>query len=147
MPKYKFECVGCNIQFTRILKMGEHLTHACPECKDDVPRVWEGFSHQFGEPRTSPMGNTGVHKEDYPTADHAVGRDAAIQHEIYEERQKVKRKARAESGTHALIRMEGEDAIDYIPMNASQREARRKAGREAYSLLVEQAKQKQEANR
>jgi hypothetical protein len=85
--------------------MGEHLTHACPKCKDQVPRFWDGqgFSFDFSEGGKSPA-NSGVTKHDYPTADQAVGRSADKRWAEYREREKVKEEVRKKGGTRALNR-------------------------------------------
>lgn len=120
MPKYVFECQneGCNCRFDRVLKLGDHPTHTCPSCGDDAPRCLEGEGFAFGfQVKESQTGNSGVHKEDYPTADQAVGRSATSRWESYEGRKKVKEEARTKGETHALIRHQGEGFIDYEPMS------------------------------
>jgi putative FmdB family regulatory protein len=105
MPKYTFECDSCNVRFTRTLKMGEHLTCACPKCREQVPRFWDGqgFSFDFAEGGKAPA-NSGVTKHDYPTADQAVGRSADKRWAEYREREKVKEKVRERGGSRALNR-------------------------------------------
>lgn len=135
MPKYVFECQreGCSLRFERNLKVGDHPTHACPECSDDAPRVLdqEGFAFAFSKPENAPPGNTGVHKDDYPTADHLVGQDADTRWAKYDEQAKVKKAARDQGGTHALIRHQGSDFIDYEPMTDAGLEARKNLYRRA----------------
>ena len=130
MPKYTFSCQteGCHLRFDRNLKMGEHPMHECPSCHDQAPRVLdgEGFAFAFKQPEKAPIGNTGVHKEDFPTADHVVGRDAEQRWASYAEQKKVKDAARAQGGSHALIRHQGKAHIDYEPMSDAGRAARRK---------------------
>jgi putative FmdB family regulatory protein len=130
MPQYVFAChtEGCDLRFERALKMGEHPLHECPNCHEQAPRVLdgEGFSFAFKNSDAAPIGNTGVHKEDYPTADHVVGRDAEKRWSSYAEQKRVKDAARAQGGSHALIRHQGKDYIDYEPMSEVGRAARRK---------------------
>lgn len=78
MPKYTFECPGCQAQFTRTLKMGDHEAHPCPSCGTAAPRFWgsESFGFGFAPSDSAAPGNSGVTKDDYPTADHAVGKSA-----------------------------------------------------------------------
>lgn len=116
MPKYSFECSTCSLRFERVLKMGDNPTHDCPECKEEVPRLWEGFAFGFETNPNAPTGNTGVHQQDYPTADQAVGRSAADRWAQYESRKKVKDEARKQGKTNALIRHEGESYVEYEPM-------------------------------
>lgn len=128
MPKYTFVCDTCVVEFERTLKMGDHLTHECPSCSEQAPRVWEANAVSFGfkeSPKAVPT-NTGVHKEDYPTADHLIGKDADKRWEQIHAREQAKQEARQQGGTHALRRKNGEDYIDYEPLTAVGRDARRK---------------------
>lgn len=140
MPKYVFECQtdSCNLRFERNLKMGEYTSHKCPECFKEAPRVLdgEGFAFAFAKKESAPIGNTGVHKDDYPTADQLVGRDAEERWQSYEEQKKVKDAARKMGGTHALIRHQGKDYIDYEPMTEAGRNARRNLAREAFRRMA-----------
>lgn len=130
MPKYVFECEtnGCLMRFERTLRMGDHPTHECPECHGQAPRVLEqeGFAFSFAKSSVSQTGNTGVHKDDYPTADQIVGRDAEAKWENYAGREKVKAQARAQGNTHALVGHIGPDYIEYAPMSNSALDARKK---------------------
>lgn len=133
MPKYTFVCDSCVIEFSRTLKMGEHANHPCPSCTEEANRVWENNSISFGfkdSPNAAPA-NTGVHKEDYPTADHIIGKDAERRWGVIHEREKVKAAARQKGGTHALIRHTGKDDsyIDYEPMSQTGVSARRQLAR------------------
>ena len=128
MPKYEFECQYCNLQFTRNLPMSEYSVHECPKCNCDAPRVWDGFAVKF-DSKDKPQGNTGVHSEDYPTADQAVGKSSEKRWAEIHERDKVKNEARKRGGTHALIRHTGKNYIDYEPMTETGRDARRKLAR------------------
>lgn len=141
MPKYVFECQteACGLRFERSLKMGDHPTHPCPECKDEAPRIMdgEGFGFAFAKDEAAPIGNTGVHKDDYPTADQIVGRDAEQRWQTYDGQRKVKEEARKMGGTHALIRHQGKDFIDYEPMSDAGREARRKLVKHAFKVVAD----------
>ncbi len=122
MPAYVFQCLTeeCNCRFERVLKMGEHPTYLCPNCKEPAPRSLQNEGFAFGfEVQLEKEGNTGVHKEDYPTADHAVGRSANRRWASYEQRKAVKEQARELGGTKALIRHDGSDYVDYEPMSAA----------------------------
>jgi len=136
MPKYVFECQteGCNLRFERALKMGDHTSHECPNCHEVAPRVMEGFAFGFKE-EPGKVGNSGVHKEDYPTADHAVGRDAEKRWEHYSARDQVKAKAREMGQTHALIRKTGQNYVEYEPMSDAGREAHRNLTKTALGRL------------
>ncbi len=116
MPKYVFECQDCNIRFERALPMDTHLSHPCPNCQTEAPQVIEGFGFAFKEGQGA-TANSGVHKQDYPTADQAVGRDAEKRWAAIHERDAVKAAARKQGGTEALIRHQGETFIDYEPMS------------------------------
>lgn len=112
MPKYTFMC-NCGVKFSRSLKMSEHPTHECPACKQIAPRLFEGFGFGFKASPQSAPGNSGVSKEDYPTADHAVGKDAEVKWASYNEREAVKKKVRESGGTQPLIRKNGPDYVEY----------------------------------
>jgi len=136
VPKYTFECPICNIKFERVLKMGEHLIHECPECHDPAPLVISEFGFAFSEGKGS-LANSGVHDQDYPTADKAVGRSATKNWGVIEARNKVKKEARKQGQTPALIRHTGKDFIDYEPMSDLGRGARKKLAKEAIKLINE----------
>lgn len=127
MPLYQFECGECSLEFERTLKMADNLLHPCPSCGVDAFRVWDGsMNFGFTGSQTGATANTGVHKEDYPTADHVVGRDAEARWGEFHERQKVKNAARSQGDTHALIRHNHRDYIDYEPMTQTGRQSRKK---------------------
>lgn len=140
MPRYVFECQNeeCNCRFERTLKMGDHPMHPCPSCNEDAPRCLaaEGFAFGF-KMEPAKEGNSGVHKEDYPTADHAVGRSAERRWASYEERKKVKAEARAAGQTHALIRQDAAsgDFVEYQPMSQTGLDARKKRASRAFEAL------------
>ena len=127
MPTYTFGCEDCNVEFERTLKMAEHLSHPCPSCGQDSARVWDADSlaFSFQGQQTGSTANTGVHDNDYPTADKVVGRDADARWAMINERERVKAEARRRGGTHALIRHNHRDYIDYEPMTDGGRTARR----------------------
>lgn len=140
MPKYVFECAaeGCALRFERTLKIGDHPTHSCPACRAEAPRVLdqEGFAFAFAQPASAAPGNTGVHKDDYPTADHIVGKDSEQRWASYDEQAKVKNAARAKGETHALIRHQGKDYIDYEPMTDAGLTARKKLAKKAQEVML-----------
>jgi len=114
MPRYTFECVDCHTRFTKSLKMGDHPSYGCPECGSEAPRLWNGesFGFDFSVEGNSP-GNSGVTKHDYPSADQAVGRSSEVRWQEIRARDAVKEKVREKGGTHALIRRNGTDYIEY----------------------------------
>lgn len=128
MPKYSFSCQNpeCGLSFDRMLKMAEHLTHVCPSCQETAPRVFDGqgFAFAFQTPPAK-EGNSGVHKDDHPTADHAVGRSATRRWALYRERAKVKDAAREGGGTHKLARVDGPGYTEYETLTAPRAEARK----------------------
>lgn len=107
MPKYVFECPDCDLQFSRSLKMGEHPHHSCPNCGSQAERQWKGNGFGFGFAEGKTPGNSGVTKDDYPTADHAVGKSADRRWIEVTEREKAKEKVREASGHRALNRTHG----------------------------------------
>ena len=140
MPKYVFDCQTptCDLRFERTLKMGDHPTHPCPDCGEAAPRVLdqEGFAFAFAQPEGAPPGNTGVHKDDYPTADHIIGKDAEQRWGNYEVQKKAKEMAREKGGTHALIRHQGPDFIDYEPMTDAGLTARKGLAQRAMKAMA-----------
>jgi putative FmdB family regulatory protein len=114
MPKYTFECVNCSTRFTKTLKTGVHPTHGCPECGEEAPRLFDGqsFGFDFAAGNGAP-GNSGVSKQDYPTADQAVGRDAEGRWAEIDARNRVKDQVREHGGHRALIRRNGTGFVEY----------------------------------
>lgn len=127
MPRYTFECQLCSTRFDRTLKMGDHPTHPCPACKDEAPRLFDksafgfGFSTGGGAPA-----NSGVHDQDYPSADKIVGRSADARWATYRERDKVKKQVREVGASPALERIDGDGYTEYTAMGQPQRDARAK---------------------
>jgi hypothetical protein len=107
--------------------MGDHPTHPCPDCKDEAPRLFDkaAFGFGFTSGGTAPA-NSGVHDQDYPSADKIVGRSADARWETYRERDKVKKKVREVGGNQALERIDGDGYTEYAAMGQPQREARSK---------------------
>jgi putative FmdB family regulatory protein len=134
MPKYTFECEPCGLRFERTLSIGDHPLHKCPECKEEAPRVIEGFAFSFASGKGAP-GNSGVHDHDYPTADKAVGRESDQRWGYLHERNKAKAKAREVGGTKALIRSDGPGYTEYTPMSSQGLEARRRLAKENIALV------------
>ena len=134
MPRYTFDCVNCNARFTKTLKTGEHPTHGCPECGEEAPRLFDGqgFGFDFAEGKTP--GNSGVTKQDYPTADQAVGRSAEARWGEVTARKQVKDKVREVGGTHALIRRNGSDYVEYEAGGEAILEKRRKLVKDGNEL-------------
>lgn len=120
MPRYTFECASCSTRFSRKLKMGEHPTHPCLSCGAEADRFWEGESFGFDFQEGSVPGNSGVSKQDYPTADQAVGRDAEKRWEQLRARDEVKDRVRQVGGHRALQRQHGvEGGKPYIEYQAA----------------------------
>lgn len=134
MPKYSFQCTPCELEFSRTLKMANHPDHECPKCGESAPRAWESFGFSFALGGSAPA-NSGVSKHDHPTADHAVGRDADARWEEYRVRDKIKKQVRTEGGTHALIRKNGKNYIDYQAGGANLIPTRKKLSQEASEVL------------
>ncbi len=142
MPKYVFQCQkeGCNVRFERMLRLDNHKSHPCPICEEAAPRhlEGEGFGFAFSGSATGSTANTGVHKEDYPTADHAVGKSADDRWGEYSARSKIKEEARKQGGLYPLIRHTTAGHIDYEPMSDGGRIARRNLAKKAVETLREQ---------
>ena len=139
MPKYVFECQECNVRFERVLKMAAHTSHECPSCTDPAPRVLDGQNFGFGfAPSKGAPANSGVHDQDYPTADKVVGRSANQRWGEYKAREVVKNQARKEGGTHALIRKTTKEYIDYEPMTPNGLGARKKLTKAAEAAVQAQ---------
>jgi len=112
--------------------------HPCPSCGDDAPRciVGEGFAFGF---KTEPgkEGNSGVHKDDYPTADQAVGRSAERRWASYEGRKSIKNQVRAVGQTHALARHDAPDGdyVEYSVLDKPGLNARKQRAQRAFDAL------------
>ncbi len=127
MPRYTFECVYCEVRFERNLKMGDWVEHPCPgDCQEMAPRIMEGFAFQFAAGGASPA-NSGVHDQDYPTADKIVGRDADARWDFMQARDTAKNDLRAKNGKSAMKRVGHKDgSIEYRSMAKPEVDARRK---------------------
>ena len=106
MPKYSFSC-DCGATFTKTLKIGEHKTHVCPSCSGMAKQIIEKFGFNFALGKTP--GNSGVSKQDYPTADQAIGQSADIRWKEIHARDEVKEEVRKTTGKKALRREHGPD--------------------------------------
>jgi putative FmdB family regulatory protein len=135
VPRYKFECEQCNLQYTKVMKIGNPRTSPCPVCKTVSKRVPEGFGVQFQRNPNAPPGNTGVSRHDYPSADMAIGPDAERRWEYLERRGKIKEQVRQQGGTHKLIRTDGQGYVEYGAMTESGAKTRRDIAREAVKVL------------
>jgi putative FmdB family regulatory protein len=137
MPLYEFECCYCSLQFKRNLAMDEHATHPCPNCKQVAPRIWAGFGgHAFQTSATAATANTGVHKDDYPTADHAVGKDAEKRWGFQLARNKLKAEVREKTDGGRLLRRDGQGYIEYEGMQAGHLEARKRTASTLREVLA-----------
>lgn len=138
MPKYVFECQeeGCSLRFERTLKIGDHPTHKCPNCEATAPRVLdqEGFAFAFAQPKEAAPGNTGVHKDDYPTADRIVGKDADLRWAQYDAKEKGKDAIRKATGSHALTRKQGKDFVTYEPLSKQDFDKRKQIAKRAIEI-------------
>lgn len=149
MPSYEFECEPCKVVFTRVLKMGDHQNHPCPGCQQEAPRVWDtGVSFSFGgAPSSSGKANTGVHSNDYPTADRVVGVDAEARWSEYHDRERVKTQARTQGSTHALIRHTDKNHIDYEPMTPLGQKARKNMAHSMFATIKAQREERRARSR
>lgn len=139
MPKYTFSCQNsqCGVRFSRTLKMDTWPTHKCPSCKEEAPRLFEdGFAFAFQAGKGSAQANTGVHDQDYPSADKIVGRSAETRWGTFRERQKVKDEVRKMGGP-ALVRTDGAGYVEYDAMSDASLKARAKTV--DYAVALERA--------
>lgn len=138
MPKYTFHCQqdNCNIRFARTLKMGAWPTHPCPTCKEEAPRLYEGFGFAFEAGKGVDQANTGVHDQDYPSADKIVGRSAESRWKDFRERQAIKNEVRRKGG-NALLRRDGPGYVEYDAMTDQAKKAREKTV--DYAIKVEKS--------
>jgi len=134
MPRYAFECPTCVLRFERNLRVDNHVSYPCPSCKNSAALVPSEFGFSFAKGSGAPA-NSGVHADDYPSADKAVGRDAGERWAHLAARELVKNEARADGSTHALIRRTGSDYVDYEPMSDQGRAARKVLAREAFKRI------------
>jgi hypothetical protein len=134
MPRYAFECSACVLRFERNLRVENYVSYPCPNCRASAPLVPSGFDFAFAQGSGAPA-NSGVHDHDYPSADKAIGRNASERWEHIQARETVKKQARAQGETHALIRRTGQDYVDYEPMSDQGRAARKVLAREAFKRI------------
>jgi putative FmdB family regulatory protein len=134
MPRYAFECSPCVLRFERNLRVDEHASYPCPSCRQPAPLVPSEFAFAFA-PGSGAPANSGVHDLDYPSADKAVGRNAGDRWAHINAREAVKKQAREQGNTHALIRHTGKDYIDYEPMSDQGRDARKALARETFKRI------------
>ncbi len=135
MPQYSFRCPSCTLCFDRTLSMGEHPQHPCPAgCPTAAIRQFKdaSFAHAFTEAPNKPLANTGVHADDYPTADRAVGRSAEKRWGHFNARAEIKKQAREAGGTHALARRDNAEGTftDYAPLTTTGLDARKGLAKE-----------------
>jgi hypothetical protein len=83
------------------------------------------FGFGFSAGGSAPA-NSGVHDQDYPSADKIVGRSADERWATYRARDKVKNQVREVGGSPALERIDGEGFTEYAAMGQPQRDARAK---------------------
>lgn len=140
MPKYNFQC-PCGVRFDRNLKMGEHPTHLCPDCRKPAPRRFAGQGFGFGFAAGNTPGNSGVTKLDYPTADQLVGSEAQARWAELNARKVVKDKVREGGGTHALMRRTveegGKSVLEYEAMDDVGFKSRVKKAKEMDKAIAE----------
>jgi len=137
MPRYAFECPACVLRFERNLRTENHASYPCPSCTSPAPLVLSEFGFSFAQGSGAPA-NSGVHDHDYPSADKAVGRNASERWAHISAREEVKKQARQQGQTHALIRHTGGNFIDYEPMSEQGRAARRALARDTFKRIREQ---------
>jgi putative FmdB family regulatory protein len=150
MPKYAFECENsdCGLHFEQILKIGNHPSTPCPSCGDEAPRVIAGEGFAFGfDVKPEARGNSGVTKEDFPTADHAVGRSAEERWEHYDQRKQVKEKVREVGQSIPLARVDGVDEsghryIEYESLTTQGKNVRKNRAKNALNALARAKTQK-----
>lgn len=110
--------------------MGVHPTCLCPSCKKAAPRQWEGqgFGFGFEETAGTTVGNSGVTKHDYPTADNIVGRSAEAQWGLIHARNEAKDKIRSQGV--ALSRRDqvenGQVVSEYMTLSQGTFDARKR---------------------
>jgi putative FmdB family regulatory protein len=134
MPKYAFECPTCRLRFERNLRAHSYDFYPCPNCRGAAPLVVSEFGFSFAQGPGAPA-NSGVHDLDYPSADKAIGRNAGERWAHINARETVKKQAREQGQTHALIRHTGQDYVDYEPMSDQGRAARKALARETFKRI------------
>jgi hypothetical protein len=96
----------------------------------------QGFGFNFAASATSAPANTGVAKNDYPTADQIVGAHAEARWGVYNKREEVKQKVRAVGGTQKLQRRMEKDFIEYQAGSEDLVKTRKKLVSEAASAVA-----------
>jgi len=110
--------------------MGVHPTCLCPGCKNAAHRQWEGQGFGFGFEQTAgtAVGNSGVTKHDYPTADNLIGRSAEAQWGVIHARNAAKDKIRSHGvGLSRRDQMEdGRVVSEYVSLSQGTFDARKR---------------------
>jgi len=96
----------------------------------------QGFGFDFAASVSSAPANTGVSKDDYPTADQIVGTHAEARWAVYNAREKVKQQVREVGGTPKLMRRTGKDYVEYESGPPNLIETRKKLVKEAAGAVV-----------
>ncbi len=127
MPQYSFYCSSCNLQFKRRMAVSADPAHKCPSCAKQATHQLEGFGFGFSASPGTAKANSGVSKDDYPTADNIVGRSAEARWNILHERNRAKGQIRDQG--LALSRRDfvdnGQAVSEYHVLGKSQFAARK----------------------
>ena len=105
MPNYLYYCEVCGVEFEELIlsqsDIKEYFDHyPCSICHGRAERVRVNtfaFNFKGGTP-----GNSGVHSDDYPTLDKAVGRSADKKWQNINKKKEARDKLRREIGTNAI---------------------------------------------
>lgn len=139
MPRYTFQC-PCGFRHSRTLPIGDYPTTSCPKCQQAATRVLDTFGFRFKASKTAAPANTGVAKDDFPTADTAVGRDADARWAEHEAREFVKNRVREVGGHRAIVRETHAGYIEYKAAGEPLLKTRRKINNELKEVLRRPAK-------
>lgn len=127
MPQYSFYCTPCNLQFKRRLPPSSSPAYKCPSCSKEAAHQLEGFGFGFAPTSGTAKANSGVSKDDYPTADNIVGRSAEARWSVLHARNRTKSQIRDQG--LALSRRDfvdnGQAVSEYQVLGKPQFEARK----------------------
>ena len=90
MPRYKYLCSHCGLEFEQLRSSTQRENCPCPSCKEEADKQVSGSNFTFQHTPTGPIPqNTGVAGIDY-NYDRVIGRDAEQKWEVIHKRRDVK---------------------------------------------------------
>lgn len=99
MPIYRYRCPGCSLEQEIFQKMSDP-DPACSSCNTTMARLFQPFGVDLRGP--------GFHKNEYPTADQAVGSKAEAAKQFVVDRKEQQKKIKEETGQELVRTAKGD---------------------------------------